>query len=160
MKWKALLSTIGFSTIFWTHIVIAGEAAPFIKEVGAKINKTFIESERELKQNVDKEQRAYFDSNPSEAIRFQLDWYRKVYIKAGYDYDATIRAVARRLQSSQEPHREIENKDLAHTPFQNVLESLWLITGGGPDYYSSNFDGETLAAVNYIYKTIIKDMKL
>ena len=154
------LHSLALAFIVLPYLVMAGEAAPFSKEAGARISKAFMESEREFKATFDKDQQSYFASHPIEATKVMLQWQRDVYRRVGYDYDATIRAVATRLRNTNNPIEEIGKPYLLGTPYQNIIEGLWLITGVGPENYSKNFDSQTLDSVNYLYENVLKRLKI
>lgn len=153
--------------VSWPQVSIGCVAAPFTKEAGDRINNLLRTSEKKGETPSGRKINKIDESDPTSAGKILLDNCRDIYSAAGYDFDATIRAVAKYLRHRMQNSHDQQNIDfilndpsLLRTPFQGTLEMLWLITGSGPEYYSGYFDKDTLESANFIYNTVIKKIEL
>lgn len=133
------IGTLLLYSLMNVSICYSGEPVPYTKEAYDKIDK----AGKEIKLPKIKQ-----DATNEEKYRLAIDIHREAFRKAGYDFDASIRKIAKDLQSNRNP---IPKNEI--TSFNMVIVSLHFMKSQC-DYdkvdYLVFFDKETAIAVQYI----------
>ncbi len=160
MDIKRYLVITTVSMVLSSPIVLyAGNVPPFTKDAGEKIKKIYVESGNKYRENG--KEPPDIEKDPITGTKFMIEHSRNVYREAGYDYDATICAVAEHIKSNMGKDNNagsvLRDKNLENTPFSQIIESIFLVTAfGGPNNFSNYFEGNTLDSVKYIYDVLSK----
>ncbi len=158
IKKTSVITTVSMLLSF-PIVLHAGDVPPFTKDAGEKIKKIYIVSGNKYMESG--KEPPDIEKDPITGTKFMIENSRKVYREAGYDYDATICAVADYIKSNMGKDNNagsvLRDKNLENTPFSQIIESIFLVAAfGGPNNLSNYFEGNTLDSVKYIYGVLSK----
>ncbi len=133
-----------------------GTPAPFTVAAGKTIRRSLVNRLNELAGGAGDDGPGNAAPSPTTGARNVIEANRAAYADAGYDFDATIRAVADAFRNNPKPVKEFLNARLPDTPFLHIVQTMGSITVGERVDCSRFFDPETGKAVDCITETLLK----
>ncbi len=132
-----------------------GIPAPFTVEAGRTIARSLDEVGKRMRGDAMKQRPQDPMPSPTAGAGRLFDMKRAAFAKAGYDFDATIRAVANDFRRNALPVNDFLESRSQETPFLLIVQALGMITIRARIDCSPFFDAETARAVEEIRAALL-----